>query len=130
MTKHLIAIDPGGTTGIAIYDPLINLIGTVAINIGNVLFFVDEAHKSYAFDGIAIEPFRTAGRLSSYGLETIDLVGQLKGWAYCNKVPVTLYPPQSRRAWMEKDEPTPHQQDAKAHLKHFMQNQGIKIALV
>lgn len=125
MTKHLIAIDPGGTTGIAIYDPISNCIGTAAVNIDNVIFVVDHAHKNMPFDGIVIEPFRTAGRLSKYGLETIDLVGQLKGWAYCNNVPVTLYPPQSRKAWMENDEPTPHQQDAKAHLKHFMKNNGI-----
>lgn len=119
----LVGIDPGTTTGIAVYYNGATV--TLTLPSSAVLYYLEELNPLPSH--IAIERFATAGKLSKYGLETIDLVGQVKGWAFARGVTVILFAPQSRRAWMGVDEPTMHQQDAKAHLLHLMEHQNVKV---
>lgn len=120
-----VAIDPGGTTGVAVFED--GEIRTKTLPIKDVILWLDSLFSVAPIAAIAIEKFATAGRLSKYGLETIDLVGQIKGWAFCRDVNVYLYVPQSRKGFQEHKHPTPHQDDAEAHLRHLMADLKLEV---
>lgn len=123
---HLIGVDPGITTGLAEYYAETDYISTETIHCDVALIAIAERHKLNPIDAIAIERFATAGKLSKYGLATIDLIGQIKGWAYATGVLVYIFAPQSRKAWQGYTEATVHQNDARAHLLHMMRELNVE----
>jgi hypothetical protein len=79
---------------------------------------------------VVVERFATAGRLSSYGLQTIELVGTIRGWCWAKGVEFFTATPQQRYPRMGLAEQavgwiiTPstvakHEVDALAHLLAF-----------
>lgn len=126
---RVMAIDPGGNTGIAWY--LDGKIDSVCVPVTKAMSVImDESIEFFV-----IERFATSGRISKYGIETIDLVGQVKGWCLAKGKTLTLQSPQSRRAWMEratnflgaKRRIDDHEDDALAHLFQYLESIGIKI---
>ncbi len=76
---------------------------------------------------VIIERFATSGRISSYGLQTVELVGAIKGWCWSRGVDFHLSTPTQRYPQMGVAEQavgsiiTPskfakHEVDALAHL--------------
>lgn len=126
---NILAIDPGTTTGLAwrVFDGATYSFGAVTQNAELVLGFIHDFHREKSFDRIVIERFATAGLMSKYGLQTVDLVGQVKGYCYAKGIPVYLQSPQSRKAWEDKaDRVLPrrliiHEHDAMAHLLEHME---------
>jgi hypothetical protein len=138
---RVLAIDPGGHSGLAWFESGLSYeFTTRCVLISEVMGYVNSWH-----DVVVIEPFATAGMLSRYGLETIDLVGQVKGWCLAKNIPVVLQRPQSRRAWQDKAEAyivanktslsqpplvgpnfIVHEEDALAHLMQYLERNGIR----
>lgn len=135
----IIAIDPGRTTGIATARlpetlPLRLQFETFILPIDNVMEFIDDKEAS-SLTAIVVEYFATAGRLSKYGLETIDLVGQIKGWCLAKGVRIKTQSPVSRRAWIKPAEDylkgqgkyVIHQVDALSHLLQYIERELPKL---
>lgn len=120
----ILAIDPGGSTGLAWY--LDGEIDTKCVPISEAM-----DNLTLEYDLFVIERFATAGRLSKDGLATIDLVGQVKGWCYAMLKPVILHSPQSRKAWQRDAEFFPgrkriiHERDALAHLLQYLDAKDV-----
>lgn len=119
---RLCAIDPGITTGMAF-----RLDGKLHTCVG----YNDEEVLDllYNLDFVVVERFQTAGRLSTPGLITIELVGAIKGWLRAQGIPFEIATPQARYAFMteaynnigvgrviEPSNVAKHQRDALAHL--------------
>jgi Ni,Fe-hydrogenase III large subunit len=71
-----LAIDPGQTCGFALHDNIMEETKTWCDDYNHMLTAID----SMAPDTVVIERFVTAGRLSKYGLLTIELVGMARGF--------------------------------------------------
>lgn len=122
----VLAIDPGTTTGLAWYlDGEFTTLATEADNVIKLL--------TNDLDWLVIERFATAGRISKYGLQTVNLVGQVKGWCYAFDKTLVIQSPQSRKAWQMQGDSFPkktkpkleHEGDAMAHLLQFLASRGI-----
>lgn len=135
--KSVVAIDPGVTTGLAF---------RVGAGLERVIY-TDEAKSDeevirlvheFGADVIVFERFATSGRISTYGLVTVELVGMLRGYAQTmmlsvgKQVDLVRYVPQSRRSWQDtaKKHGCPsvhdknthagrHEADALAHLLQY-----------
>lgn len=120
---HILSIDPGGTTGIACqfaarHDQ--RLITTTTVDTPEALY---DIVLEYKWDAVLCERFSTAGRLSKYGIYTIQLVGGVHALCHVNGLPFIYRQPQNRkafqdvaRAWFAGAKHMPHQEDALAHL--------------
>jgi len=123
----ILSVDPGGHTGFAYYVD--GLITTQMLLINKVMLEIDRgAYKDVEI--VIIERFSTAGLISRYGLETVDLVGQIKGWCLARERDCRIRPPQSRKAGQDiaHDMLTDfkhviHEEDALAHLVVFLEQQ-------
>lgn len=98
MSKVVLAIDPGQTTGMAsVSDSQPSAYSTWHVT-------SDEAVLQWIMDNepnvVVFERFATAGRLSKYGLRTIELVGKIIGVCYALNIKVVRQVPGSRRAFM------------------------------
>lgn len=120
---RIAAVDPGITTGMAF---------RIGPKLATLAVFTDDEvlNMLEGFEFVVIERFATAGRLSTPGLLTIELVGQIIGWCKCNKVPYELVTPQARWSFMSEAqgavggliEPSAvakHEVDSLAHLLAF-----------
>lgn len=118
--SKLIAVDPGITTGMAFHIGS-TLQTCVAVSAVEVLEMLDGA------DLVVVERFQTGGRLSGYGLETIELVGTIKGYCYAKQIECQVVTPQARYVCMAqalsmegsvitKSAVSKHEVDALAHL--------------
>src|SRR5688500_8214778 len=88
-------------------------------------FFKENVDTSFE---VVVERFATSGRLSKYGLETIDLVGRIRGYCYALGIVCSLQTPMSRKAWkLQGSEKTQHEVDAKAHLLQYMHRKNIDV---
>lgn len=123
LRSPLIAVDPGITTGMAFW--VNGQVRTcVAYNEKEVVELLEGAKA------VVVERFATAGRLSGYGLQTIELVGTIRGWCWAKGVEFFIATPQQRYPRMSEAEAsvgwiiTPskvakHEVDALAHLLAF-----------
>jgi len=124
----ILAIDPGTTTGLAFF--IDGQVQTMTCPSAKVLPLIRQ-NKPEEF---VIERFATSGRISKYGIETIDLVGQVKGWCFAHDLTLTLQSPQSRHAWQQeakdwlgnKKRVGVHEDDSLAHLMQFLKAKGIR----
>src|SRR3990167_8557747 len=124
VASTIIAIDPGGTTGLATratYGGQTDLKVCVTETREELFEFIHSVHPTT----IIIERFATAGRLSKDGLYTIELVGGVKALCFDHKIPLIIHTPQQRKAWLHLAEAwlvghypdhTEHELDALAHL--------------
>lgn len=122
----ILAFDPGGTTGIAIYADYGEhlTVETLTKTARETPEWLDHFG---VVDVVIVERFATAGLLSKYGLETIDLVGQIKGWCLARKIQCVVQSPQSRKAWLndaeffDKKKRVIHEIDALSHLLQYLE---------
>lgn len=111
---NLLAIDPGGTTGLAMQlnspDRQQRLVKTATTDTPEQLF---DIVAEYKWDAVIIERFVTAGRMSKYGLYTIELVGGVRALCHAYGVPFQVRQAQNRKAFQDV-----------AH--NFLMNSGVK----
>lgn len=135
--KPLIAIDPGGTTGISILlDGKVHTrtFHTIkgskppskAIDFVPGPFF--KFLKSVDWHAIVIENFVTDNMVSKFGLYTIQLVGAVKMFAYMTDTPVYVQMPQYRYSskkqmteLLKGREVVIHERDATMHLLAYLE---------
>jgi len=120
---HILSVDPGGTTGIAYQLVGPNdqyLIDTTFIETPEPLYDLVLEHK---WDIVLCERFATAGRLSKYGIYTIQLVGGVHALCYEHGLKFQYRQPQNRtafqdaaKAWFRGEKHLDHEEDALAHL--------------
>lgn len=119
MSEFILAIDPGGTTGIAVKDRGDQY---------NTFVCKDEEELWELFRSpptlVIIENF-VAELISKYGLYTVQLVGGVKALCYLHNIPLVIQMPQKRIAFVKeakqklKDQGYRfeiHEADALAHL--------------
>ncbi len=111
---NVLAIDPGQTTGIAL--KLKGKYITCVLNTPEEVWeFVNKLH----WDQVICENFTTAGRISSYGLLTVRIIGGIQALCWKQHIQLTMRMPQHRYS-KQKQAATMatviHEQDALAHL--------------
>jgi hypothetical protein len=119
MSDVILAIDPGLSTGVALRSN--GTLTTTTLHSNEAVWAL--FNKSHV-NVVVIERFATAGRLSSPGLATIELVGSIKGICYIQGILLHVHVPQFRYAWMDRakallqgvEAHTVHEVDALAHL--------------
>lgn len=133
---RLLAIDPGGTTGLAIYtldDNGEDYLGFVAKSPGLVLKHI----YTHPYDTIIVEDYN--GQLiSADGLMTVRLIGGIEALCYVLQIPRVLQFPQERDKYMPHAKQlvnnfgpdTRHARDAMAHLLCYqerLENQTLDV---
>lgn len=122
------SVDPGGTTGLAFHIRDVGYVTTTTTSRDDML----ELLVKHTWDIIIIEKFATAGRLSTFGLYTIELVGACMAVAYMQKAKCVIHMPFRRKPFLAKAKAllqarsAPfmiHEVDALAHLYSY-ENQG------
>lgn len=120
----IIAIDPGKTTGIAVYDGT-----TLATEVLLSQTAVWDRISPVGVDTVVIERFSTADYLSKYGLLTIEIVGGVKAICYQQGKTLVVHSPQNRSSMQEtahthlKGKNVPfmiHEEDALAHMLYYL----------
>lgn len=131
---RIVAIDPGLTTGIA-YRMVLNEgePPEVWTDESKTLEDLLEQLRENQIQVVVVERFATSGRISRYGLETVEIVGALRGFAWCHNIQLVKQTPQSRRSWIDDANAHPgaslhgrkkhegrHERDALAHLLQYV----------
>lgn len=119
--KSIIAIDPGGTTGIAIRLPTRNIITCTASTPEEVYDILCKG----VFSHVVIENFQ-AQLIGKWGLHTVRIVGGVYALAYQRGIEYVLHMPQDRypfqkiaKEFLRGRKTVIHEQDALAHLFRF-----------
>lgn len=113
------AIDPGGSTGVALKIGAVYQ--TTTITHAPDLWKLIYEHKP---DVIAVEAFATDHMISRHGIHTIEIVGGVKALCSALGIAIHVHTPQFRKAFMEPAQKslyavsgkTVHETDALAHL--------------
>lgn len=99
----IIAVDPGQHTGVAMrFDN--DAWGTVLADkvpdanerLDMILSLLRDCLEKGTCTTVVIENFKTMGYLSKYGIETIELIGAIKGLCYLYAIPIARQDPQHR----------------------------------
>lgn len=122
---NILAIDPGGTTGIAVRVG--EWLNTCVMKSPEEVFDLLQQHKD-VLNVVVIENF-AAQDISKYGLHTVRIVGGVYALCYINKIEYVLHTPQDRypfkeesKQWLETSKRGKgirymvHELDALAHL--------------
>lgn len=126
----MIAIDPGVNIGLAMRETD----GTLNLHTTREPDMLWDLLKVPKIEGVIVEKFATAGRLSKYGLYTIEIVGGVKALCYSMGIPLWIQIPQFRYRMLTearkytKQADTHHAIDALAHLlvREDMIKRGLK----
>lgn len=125
LIRRVLAIDPGVTAGIAV-----KILGEYncvqSKTLDGVLVFLQ---PSLQWDYVIVELFATAGKISKYGLYTIEMVGAVAAMCKTNNYRLIRHPPQKRYAFLKQAHAIitekhlrmegEHKMDALAHLLSF-----------
>jgi hypothetical protein len=123
MRKIVCAIDPGGTTGIAIRLPTEtdNLQTCVAKTPEELYDLINRGHITH----IVIETFQ-AQLISRHGLDTVEIVGGVKALCHVLNIELETHMPQDRYPFQQEAKQllqgkhtVIHEQDALAHLLRY-----------
>lgn len=121
--RTVVAIDPGGSTGIAVRFPDGSWLTNTVTDPADLW---DLFHPSRAPDVCVFEVFSTAGRVDKYMIYTIELVGGIKAVCYALAVRAFAHSPSKRYPWLQQAESmlrgqahTRHEVDALSHLLAF-----------
>lgn len=120
------AVDPGGTTGLAARVDDGPYQTCVCHTDGEVLRFIVDSEP----DVVVIERYISSVRISADGLRTVELVGKVEGLCWHLGIPVVVHTPAMRRAAQRSAEEavralrrtegwSAHQADALAHLMMY-----------
>ena len=116
-----LAIDPGGTTGLAFLSAENVWVTSTASTPEELYDMISEEYKA-----IIIETFQ-AQRISTYGLHTVRLVGGVEALCYKLKIPLIKHMPTKRRPFQRQAElmlrsfiHVVHEEDALAHLLTYL----------
>jgi hypothetical protein len=118
---YAMSIDPGGTNGLA-FRLVDKTFFTAKTRYPETLYAIIE---QYIPQHIIIETFQTSGRISSFGLATVEIVGGVKALCHSLKIPIAPHFPQKRKAYLSTaysmllakgNKFVVHEQDALAHL--------------
>lgn len=128
MTLKVCAIDPGPHVGLALREED----GSADVwMIERDLNRVMEAVMDFHPDVIAVELFATGGRMSKYGIETIEIVGAMQALAHVLGAKFYKRAPQIRYSFMDQARKelkikgrTQHHIDAYAHLLSVEYHEG------
>jgi hypothetical protein len=125
LAERILAIDPGGTTGLAWQMPDGSFM-TEAVKEAEELW---ELLNPSLIQRVVYEQF--GGRIiSEHGLHTVRLIGGIQALCYYHKLPVQGRPPQSRKAFVDKAQDyikqtkgirfVVHEVDALSHLMSYL----------
>lgn len=121
--KTVLALDPGGSTGIALRLPDGTFHTVTLRDPGDIWDLFTEPNTP---DIVVFETFATGGRVDRYMIYTIELCGGIKAVCYALGIRCFPDPPQRRYPWMKQSEEllrgrehTVHEVDALAHLLGF-----------
>lgn len=116
----ILAIDPGGSTGIAVRFPDGQFQTNTLTDPADLWDFFKPAVKPQV---CVFEMFSTAGRVDKYMIYTIELVGGLRAITYALGIRSYVHVPSKRYPWLAQAEAllkgkghTRHEVDALAHL--------------
>jgi len=118
----IISIDPGKTTGIAfkLTDGIYRTIeAETQEDVWGYIYGYPTALKT-----VVIEQFVTGGRISKYGLATVELVGGVKALCHHLGIGCVVHTPGMRMAFIHEAKALkvtqgPHELDALAHLLRY-----------
>jgi hypothetical protein len=91
MTNVLLALDPGGTTGVAIHDER-GIMTRVTHKPWELYDLIENLHP----DTCVFEDFHTVGHISTDGLYTVRLIGGVEAVTNRLSIPTILQHPQER----------------------------------
>jgi hypothetical protein len=122
----LLAVDPGRTTGVAIFslDPATHIYEFATNTYSDHTEVWSLFNSSIA--AVICEQFSSAGRqMSGHGLHTVRLIGSLEHACWMHKILFVTQPPQLRKAQLHQSvkllgKYVEHRSDALAHLLAFM----------
>lgn len=132
---NLIAIDPGGTTGIAVKMAAADHYATSTETSPEKVW---QLLTACLWDHVIVEKFATGGRISKYGLDTVEIVGGIRALCHTLRFPISLRQPTQRYAWQEtakdylKSQGTHHvihEIEALAHLMAWQDKYDTTFAL-
>lgn len=119
--RSILAIDPGGSTGLAARLPNGQLVTHTATTPSDLFTMILTKP-----DVVVYEIFVTGGRVDRYMIHTIKLVGGIEALCYGLKIRAIAHVPQTRYPWLQaaaallpKGYNYRHEVDATAHLLAF-----------
>lgn len=131
---NVLALDPGGTTGVAMtFDDFQRTEDMAYTTIATddplkVWRFV----TAYKWNVVLCERFATAGRVSKYGLGTVEIVGGVRSLCAEHKTPFLYRQPQHRKSAQKEAKDylagrphVIHEEDALAHLLAYLHDHTI-----
>lgn len=120
----IVSVDPGISTGVAI--KLNNSYVTITLTVDDietgVLWDYIKDAQQVVIEHFTVFYAKSRGKVSGYGLDTIETVGRVMGYCETLKVPLARQHPQNRKAFMKQAKQlaspghTRHEVDALAHL--------------
>lgn len=126
--QMLVAIDPGGSTGIAMKED--GVYSTITTKFPDDVFAKILCNE---WTAVIYEDFNTGGNISKDGQHTLKLIGGILALCWQKNIKPYRQVPQERMAFLAranailkkiKEKPTNHDKDALAHLLHWEYENG------